>query len=102
SGKGGGGRDEARASGEEAAARSRVRAGGARPRKGGAHGGDPPGGRAQTSPDDRSPGSVPGHRRRARVPGARVRVPRDPDRAARDGGRRDRPRIGGVRRGGGG
>ena len=49
-----------------------------------AHGGNPAGGRAQAPTDDRSPDSVSGHRRRALVPGARVRVPRDPDRAARE------------------
>src|SRR5207302_343204 len=84
-------RGEARGPGEEAAARGRVRAGRARPGKGDAHGDDPAGGRAPAPTYDRSPASVSGHRRRARVPGTRVRVPRDPDRTAGECGGRDRP-----------
>ena len=80
-GKRGRGRDEAGGPGEEAAARGRVRAGGARPGKGSAHGSDPAGGRSPC--DDQR--SFRGFR-------TRTSVPRSRSWSVRSGSARSRPR----------
>ena len=72
------GRDEADGPGEEAAARRRARPGGARPRERQSHGRDPAG--VDPAPaDDCSQLPYQDILVRARVPRARVRLPRDPD-----------------------
>src|SRR4029077_18297208 len=96
-GKEGKDHNEAGGPGEEAAARGRVRAGGARPGKGGAHGGNPAGGPAHATTNDHSTASVRERRGRALVPGACVRVPRSYRRAGRARRRRDRLYDGRVR-----